>query len=60
MSKSNLKSWSNSRGEGKLFSVDVADQSSKIRITAFRDEAEKYYEVFQVRRIFCLGPEAFS
>lgn len=46
--KSDMRSWSNSRGEGKLFNVDLMDESGEIRCTAFRDLAEKYFDYLQV------------
>uniref|UniRef100_A0A1B0BY64 Uncharacterized protein n=1 Tax=Glossina palpalis gambiensis TaxID=67801 RepID=A0A1B0BY64_9MUSC len=33
--KSVIRSWSNARGEGKLFSMDLMDESGEIRATAF-------------------------
>lgn len=47
--KSAMRSWNNSKGEGKLFSFDLMDESGQIRVTAFRDVAEKYFEMIEVR-----------
>lgn len=46
--KSPIKTWSNSRGEGKLFSMDLIDESGEIRCTAFRDQCEKFYDMIEV------------
>lgn len=48
MNKSNIRTWSNSKGEGKLFSMDVCDETGEIRITGFRDEVDKFYDMIQV------------
>lgn len=47
--KSPIRTWSNSRGEGKLFSMDLIDESGEIRCTAFRDMCDKFYDVIEVR-----------
>lgn len=46
--KSAIRTWSNSRGEGKLFSMDLADESGEIRATVFRDLVDKYYDMIEV------------
>lgn len=46
--KSAIRTWSNSKGEGKLFSMDLADESGEIRATVFRDLVDKYYEMIEV------------
>lgn len=33
-----IRTWSNQRGDGKLFSMDLQDQSGEIRATAFNEE----------------------
>jgi replication factor A1 len=50
--KSEMRTWSNSRGEGKLFSFDLMDESGEIRCTAFRDVADKYFNYLQVSFLF--------
>lgn len=47
-SKTNIRTWSNARGEGKLFSMDLMDESGEIRATCFNDACDKYYEMIQV------------
>lgn len=46
--KSNIRTWSNSKGEGKLFSFDLVDESGEIRVTGFRDAVDKFYDYIQV------------
>ena len=48
-SKSSIRTYTNARGEGKLFSVDFADQSGGIRATAFNDSVDKFYEMLEVK-----------
>jgi len=47
-SKSAIRTWSNSRGEGKLFSMDLIDESGEIRCTAFKDQCDKFFDMIEV------------
>lgn len=47
-SKSAIRTWNNAKGEGKLFSMDLMDESGQIRVTAFRDQVDKFYDMIQV------------
>lgn len=49
--KSPIRTWSNAKGEGKLFSMDLMDESGQIRVTGFRDSVDKFYEMIEVRKI---------
>lgn len=49
--KSDIRTWSNSRGEGKLFSMDLVDQSGEIRATAFKDQVDKFYDVVEKGKV---------
>jgi len=46
--KSPIKTWSNSRGKGKLFSIDLIDDNDEIRSTAFRDLCDKFYDMIEI------------
>lgn len=46
--KSAIRTWSNAKGEGKLFSMDLMDESGQIRVTAFRDIVDKFYDMIEV------------
>lgn len=46
-SKSDIKTWHNRNGEGKLFSVNLLDDSGEIRATGFNDQCDQLYELFQ-------------
>jgi replication factor A1 len=45
--KTQVKTFNNKRGDGKLFSFDVTDDSSEIRITAFNKECDKYFNIIK-------------
>lgn len=47
-SKTAIRSWNNAKGEGKLFSMDLMDESGEIRATAFKEQCDKYYDLIQV------------
>ncbi|KAL2714488.1 replication protein A 70 kDa DNA-binding subunit [Vespula squamosa] len=53
--KSNIITWSNSRGEGKLFSMDLVDESGEIRCTAFKDQCDKFYDMIEVGKIYYIS-----
>lgn len=54
-SKTQMKQWSNSRGSGCLFSMDLMDDSGEIRCTAFREMAEKYHSFVQVDKMYYIS-----
>lgn len=45
--KSDIKTWHNKNGEGKLFSVNFLDESGEIRGTGFNDQCDAFYDIFQ-------------
>lgn len=49
--KSPIKTWSNERGEGKLFSLDLLDASGEIRCTLFNDSVDTFYDRFQTGKV---------
>nr|XP_012139145.1 PREDICTED: replication protein A 70 kDa DNA-binding subunit isoform X2 [Megachile rotundata] len=55
LSKSDIRTWSNSRGEGKLFSMDLVDESGEIRCTAFRDQCDKFYDMLEVGKVYYIS-----
>ncbi|XP_077995287.1 replication protein A 70 kDa DNA-binding subunit-like isoform X2 [Glandiceps talaboti] len=50
--KSKIRNWSNSRGEGCLFSMDLIDDSAEIRATAFNDQCKKYHDMVEVGKVY--------
>ncbi|XP_013884908.1 replication protein A 70 kDa DNA-binding subunit [Austrofundulus limnaeus] len=53
--KSNIRSWSNSRGEGKLFSMEIVDGSGEIRVTGFNKEVDKFYSLLEVGKVYYIS-----
>ena len=47
-SKSSIRSWVKDGRTGELFSFDVADRFGEIRITAFKEQCAKFYDVVEV------------
>jgi len=54
-SKSSVRTWSNAKGEGKLFSVDLVDESGEIRATAFREQVDSFYELLEENKVFFIS-----
>jgi len=44
MNKSDIRTWDTASGSGKLFSMDLKDESGEIRITAFKDQCDRLYD----------------
>jgi replication factor A1 len=55
-SKSDIKTWSNAKGEGTLFSIELLDAGGMdIRATFFREAVEKFYPLLQVGKVYRLS-----
>ncbi|CAH2354558.1 replication factor A protein 1 [[Candida] railenensis] len=50
--KGDIRKWSNARGEGKLFNVNLLDESDEIRATAFNDMADKYFQELEEGKVY--------
>ncbi|KAI9810389.1 MAG: Replication factor A protein 1 [Pycnora praestabilis] len=50
--KSDIKTWHNKNGEGKLFSVNLLDGSGEIRATGFNDQCDLLYELFHEGSVY--------
>ncbi|KAI3373746.1 hypothetical protein L3Q82_022341, partial [Scortum barcoo] len=53
--KSSIRNWSNSKGEGKLFSFEIVDESGEIRITAFNNEVDKFYSLVEQGKVYYIS-----
>lgn len=53
--KSDIKHWSNQRGEGKLFSVTLMDETGEIRATGFNDAVDNFYNVLEEGKVFYIS-----
>jgi len=50
--KSEIKTWHNKNGEGKLFSVNLLDASGEIRATGFNDAVDSWYEILEEGSVY--------
>ncbi|MCI4385872.1 hypothetical protein PGIGA_G00055650 [Pangasianodon gigas] len=50
--KSSIRTWSNSRGDGKLFSMEIVDESGEIRVTGFNQEVDKFYSLIEQGKVY--------
>lgn len=50
--KGDVRTWSNSKGEGKLFNVNFLDESDEIRATAFNEMADKFYGLLEEGKVY--------
>jgi replication factor A1 len=55
--KADVRTYSNSRGEGKLFSMTLADESGEIRITFFNEAVDRFVQCHSVCSLFPLSVE---
>jgi replication factor A1 len=56
VSKSEIKTWSNARGEGSLFSVELLDSSgSDVKATFFKEAVDKFFNLFQIGKVYRLS-----
>jgi replication factor A1 len=54
-SKSDIKSWSNARGEGTLSSLEVLDAGgTDIRITMFKEAVDKWHNYFEIGQVYTI------
>jgi len=53
--KSDIRRWSNARGEGHLFSMDLVDESGEIRATAFKEQCDRYYNSTEVNKVYLIN-----
>ncbi|KAI1835937.1 hypothetical protein DTO006G1_1504 [Penicillium roqueforti] len=53
--KSAIKTWHNKNGEGRLFSVNLLDDSGEIRATGFKEQCDMLYELFQEGSVYYIS-----
>ncbi|ORE09798.1 replication factor-a protein [Rhizopus microsporus var. microsporus] len=53
--KSQIKQWHNNRGDGKLFSLNLLDQSGEIKATAFNDQVDRLYHMLEEGKVYYLS-----
>ncbi|KAI9353388.1 hypothetical protein DFJ73DRAFT_828424 [Zopfochytrium polystomum] len=52
LQKSEVRTFTNKNGEGKLFSVTLADESGEIRATGFGDVVTQFYDLLVENHVF--------
>ncbi|QRW16474.1 damaged DNA binding protein [Rhizoctonia solani] len=50
--KSDIRTWSNQRGEGKLFSVNLMDETGEIRATGFNEVVDNLYSKLEEGKVY--------
>ncbi|KAK4876505.1 hypothetical protein RN001_009011 [Aquatica leii] len=53
--KSNIRTWTNSHGEGKLFNMDLIDESGEIKATVFRELVDRFYDLIEVDKVYYIS-----
>jgi replication factor A1 len=54
--KSDIRHWSNAKGEGSLFSCDLLDEhGTEIRATFFKDAVDKFFDVIHEGKVYFMG-----
>ena len=53
--KSDIRHWSNPKGDGKLFNVTLMDESGEIRGTAFNAAVDDLYEKMQEGKVYYIS-----
>jgi len=53
--KGDIKTWHNKNGEGKLFSVNLLDDSGEIRATLFKESVDQYYDILQEGTVYYIS-----
>ncbi|KAM9782419.1 replication protein A 70 kDa DNA-binding subunit-like isoform 1-T1 [Syngnathus typhle] len=55
INKSDIRNWSNARGEGKVFDFEVVDETGEIKITAFNEEVDKFFSLVEQDRVYLIS-----
>lgn len=54
-SKSEIRTWHKASGDGKLFSVNLLDESGEIRATAFNDQVDQFYDLLREGSVYYIS-----
>ncbi|GAA99937.1 uncharacterized protein L969DRAFT_86148 [Mixia osmundae IAM 14324] len=50
--KSDIRHYTNAKGDGKVFSVNLLDESGEIRATGFNDAVDNLFNVFEEGKVY--------
>lgn len=53
--KSDIRTWHKPSGEGKLFSVNLLDESGEIKATGFNEQCDQYYDMLQEGSVYYIS-----
>lgn len=53
--KTNKRSWNNAKGSGTLFAFDIKDTSGDIRMTAFKSDCDRLFDLIKVGEIYLVS-----
>ena len=53
--KSEIRTWSNNRGEGKLFSITLTDETGEICATGFNSVIDQLYNKFEEGKVYYIS-----
>jgi replication factor A1 len=53
--KSDIRTWHKPNSEGKLFSVNLLDESGEIKATGFNEQCDQFYELFQEGSVYYIS-----
>jgi len=54
-SKSDIKTWSKASGEGKLFTVNLLDETGEIRATLFNEQCDQHFDTLQEGGVYYIS-----
>lgn len=54
-SKSDIRTWHKPSGEGKLFSVNLLDESGEIKATGFNEQCDAFYDLLQEGQVYYIS-----
>ncbi|KAI1179224.1 replication factor-A protein [Nemania sp. FL0916] len=54
-SKSEIKTWHKASGEGKLFSVNLLDETGEIKATGFNEQCDAFFDVLQEGQVYYIS-----
>lgn len=52
--KSDIRKYSNKKGEGKLFSFEIADESGQIKVAAFQECVDIFFPLVEIGRTYTI------
>lgn len=53
--KTPIRTYTNQKGEGKLFSVELIDNTGEIRANGFNEQVDKFYDMLQIDSVYYIS-----